>query len=104
MFNALWQHSLNHAHWERVHRIRLHRIHMASTADLAGYPPTVWYFSKITDTDHAGYVWILALLTLLYPLGSCFVRFNVRYGLYMNDDWVLGGATVRQAWCSCSSN
>ncbi|GAB7356354.1 hypothetical protein MBLNU459_g7143t1 [Dothideomycetes sp. NU459] len=64
---------------------------MSSTTD---FPPGIWYLSKITETNHAGYVWIVALLTLLYPLGACFVRFNVRYGAYRSDDWGLAAATV----------
>lgn len=34
--------------------------------------------SLVTDTDHAGYVWIVALLSLIYPFITLLVRLKVR--------------------------
>ncbi|KEQ93655.1 hypothetical protein AUEXF2481DRAFT_6721 [Aureobasidium subglaciale EXF-2481] len=56
-------------------------------------PPGTYYFSRISDTDHAGYVWIVALLSLIYPFGTLLVRLKVRWGLYGADDWALVAAT-----------
>lgn len=53
------------------------------------------YYTQITDTNRAGWIWIAGLLSLLYPVFSGFVRFHVRRGSYGADDWVLTAATVR---------
>ncbi|OBW64624.1 MAG: Uncharacterized protein AUREO_053090 [Aureobasidium pullulans] len=65
-----------------------------TTVNGAPLPPGTYYFSRITDTDHAGYVWIVALLSLIYPFGTLLVRLNVRWGLYGADDWALVAATL----------
>lgn len=49
-----------------------------TTVNGALLPPGTYYFSRISDTDHAGYVWIVALLSLIYPFGTLVVRLNVR--------------------------
>lgn len=41
-------------------------------------PPDTCYFARITDSDHAGYVWIVALLSLIYPVCTLLVRLSVR--------------------------
>ena len=56
--------------------------------------PNAHYFTRITDTDHAGWLWICGLITLSYPLLSTAVRLFVRQGVYEIDDWTIGGATV----------
>lgn len=49
-----------------------------TTVNGAPLPPGITYFSRISDTDHAGYVWIVALLSLIYPFGTLLVRLKVR--------------------------
>ncbi|CAD0082702.1 unnamed protein product [Aureobasidium vineae] len=71
-----------------------------TTVNGAPLPPGIYYFSRITDTDHAGYVWIVALLSLIYPFGTLVVRFNVRWGLYGSDDWVLLVATIQAIYAA----
>jgi hypothetical protein len=59
----------------------LQNAHMATnltTVNGAPLPPGTYYFSRVSDTDHAGYVWIVALLSLIYPFGTLVVRLNVR--------------------------
>lgn len=56
--------------------------------------PGIWYFSRITDTDNAGYVWVTSLLMLLFPVLTLFVRIHVRWDGHQIDDWVLVAATV----------
>ncbi|KAG9720581.1 hypothetical protein KCU78_g14913, partial [Aureobasidium melanogenum] len=68
-----------------------------TTVNGAPLPPGITYFSRISDTDHAGYVWIVALLSLIYPFGTLLVRLKVRWGLYGPDDWVLLMATFMAA-------
>ncbi|KAI4734649.1 hypothetical protein E4T50_14837 [Aureobasidium sp. EXF-12298] len=65
-----------------------------TTVNGAPLPPGTYYFARISDTDHAGYVWIVALLSLIYPFGTLLVRLNVRWGLYGSDDWALLIATI----------
>lgn len=63
-----------------------------TTVNGAPLPPGTYYFSRISDTDHAGYVWIVALLSLIYPFGTLLVRLNVR--------WVSDQKSRRQ-WTDC---
>lgn len=70
---------------------------MSSDASTTGMGPytNVTYFTVVTDTNRAGWLWIVGLLSLIYPLFSCWVRLHVRRGMYDIDDWAIGGATVR---------
>jgi hypothetical protein len=65
-----------------------------TTVNGAALPPGTYFFSPITETDHAGYVWIVAILSLIYPFGTLMVRMNVRRKSYGADDWALLAATV----------
>ena len=54
----------------------------------------VSYFARITDDDHAGWLWVLGFLTLIYPLLSLYVRLQVRVSNYGVEDWMICVATV----------
>jgi hypothetical protein len=49
-----------------------------TTVNGAPLPPGTYYFSQLSGTNHAGYVWIVALLSMIYPFGTLLVRLNVR--------------------------
>ncbi|OCL11754.1 hypothetical protein AOQ84DRAFT_386610 [Glonium stellatum] len=51
-------------------------------------------FSPITTDDHAGLLWITAILCLIYSLISFTVRGHVKWNLYGVDDAFLAAATV----------
>ena len=55
------------------------------------------YYTKITDDNHAGWLYIITLMSLVYMTTVFVVRFIVKYGLYGIDDWALLGATVLAA-------
>lgn len=67
-----------------------------SDASESGTGPysNVYYLTQVTKTDHAAWLWIAGLLTLLYPMFSAFVRLNVRAPRFGIDDHVLVGSTV----------
>ncbi|GAB7346828.1 hypothetical protein MBLNU459_g1920t1 [Dothideomycetes sp. NU459] len=48
-----------------------------------------YYFAKLTETDHAGVLWVITILSLTYILVSCSFRLWTRYGMYGPDDWTL---------------
>ncbi|KAK4990804.1 hypothetical protein LTR66_006706 [Elasticomyces elasticus] len=62
--------------------------------DLPLLPKGTYYLTRITADDHAGWLWIVSLLTLVYPLITCFVRLYVKRGIYSSDDWSLFASTV----------
>ncbi|KAK4997693.1 hypothetical protein LTR66_002923 [Elasticomyces elasticus] len=62
--------------------------------DLPLLPKGTYYLTRITADDHAGWLWIVSLLTLVYPLFTCFVRLYVKRGIYSSDDWTLFASTV----------
>lgn len=51
-------------------------------------------FSPIDDNDHAGYVWIVTILGLIYSLLGGLVRARIKWGIHGPDDYLLGMATV----------
>ena len=59
--------------------------------------PGTQYYTKITDDNHAGWLYIITLMSLVYMTTVFVVRFIVKYGLYGIDDWALLGATVLAA-------
>ena len=69
-----------------------------SDASDSGHGPysNVYYFTQVTEFDHAGVLWIVGVLCLLYPIISAFVRLSVRAPRYGIDDYVLVGSTVSQ--------
>lgn len=57
-----------------------------STGDL---PSDVYYFARLTPTDHSGVVWAVATISLTYALICSGVRFTLRRGMYGFDDAAL---------------
>lgn len=52
-------------------------------------------FSPVTDTDHAGNLWILAILAVAYSLLTAAIRFCIKWGVLGADDGLFGIAVVR---------
>lgn len=62
-------------------------------------PPTMdshsyTYYVENRPGNYSGALWVVSLLTLIYPLFAVLVRFFIKRGAYSSDDWVLLGATV----------
>ncbi|EXJ95667.1 hypothetical protein A1O1_00789 [Capronia coronata CBS 617.96] len=53
-------------------------------------------FSPITPDDHAGSLWIAALLCLVYSIITIFVRGHLRWKMYGTDDYLALAATALQ--------
>lgn len=51
-------------------------------------------FSPISDNDHAGYVWIVTILGLIYSGLGGLARARIKWGVHGVDDYLLGLATV----------
>lgn len=51
-------------------------------------------FSPISVGDHAGYVYIAAILFAVYTTLSAIVRGHIKVNLFGYDDWTLFGSTV----------
>lgn len=51
-------------------------------------------FSPITETDHAGFLWIITPLSIIYTGLSCLLRIWIKRGLYGWDDLLLIAGTV----------
>lgn len=51
-------------------------------------------FSPITPDDHAGSLWIAALLCLVYSVTTMFLRGHLRWNMYGVDDYLALAATV----------
>lgn len=66
-----------------------------TSASGSGPYTNVSYLARVTPADHAGWVWVEGLLTLIYPLLSVYVRMQVRIGTYDIDDFTILVATVR---------
>lgn len=60
-------------------------------------PAGTYYFTQITDTDHSGKLWVVSLLTLIYPLLACCIRLCVKRRMFTCDDYLLFLATVGAA-------
>lgn len=67
-----------------------------SDASASGKGPydNVYRLTLVTDTDHAAWLWISGILSLLYPIISSIIRIHVKRQNYGWDDWVLVGSTV----------
>ena len=55
-------------------------------------------FSPITTDDHAGLLWITAILCLIYSFIAFMVRGHVKWKLYGVDDAFLAAATVYEIY------
>lgn len=53
-------------------------------------------FSPITPDDHAGSVWIAAILCLVYSVITLSLRGHLRWKMYGTDDYLVVAATVFQ--------
>lgn len=53
--------------------------------------------SPISPDDHAGQVWILAILAIIYTGTSLVVRGSIKWNLFWFDDYLLATATVSLA-------
>lgn len=51
-------------------------------------------FSPILENDHAGYLWIVTILGLIYGTMSTAVRAHIKWRLYGADDYCIAVATV----------
>lgn len=51
-------------------------------------------FSPISSHDHAGYVWIVTILGLIYSGLGGLARARIKWGVHGVDDYLLGLATV----------
>lgn len=54
-------------------------------------------FSPILENDHAGYLWIVTILGLVYSSMSTALRAYIKWGLYGPDDYCIAVATVRKS-------
>lgn len=55
-------------------------------------PPVA--FAPIYPDDGSGYLWIMAILGLVYTTCTGLARMQIKYGAYGIDDWLLASATV----------
>lgn len=51
-------------------------------------------FSPIEQNDHAGYLWIVTILGMIYSSFSGLARARIKKGIYGADDYLIGLATV----------
>lgn len=51
-------------------------------------------FSPIEYNDHAGYLWIVTILGVIYSSLSGLARASIKRGIYGADDYLIGLATV----------
>lgn len=51
-------------------------------------------FSPIENNDHAGYLWIVTILGMIYSSFSGLARARIKKGIYGADDYLIGLATV----------
>lgn len=51
-------------------------------------------FSPVTSNDHAGNVWIITILSLIYGSAVAAVRAYTKFRMYGSDDILIGVATV----------
>jgi hypothetical protein len=58
-------------------------------------------FSEVTENNHAGVVWTIALLCLVYSVLTYITRGFIKWNLLGWDDWAITGAQVRPAFLLC---
>ncbi|KAH7030602.1 uncharacterized protein B0I36DRAFT_322101 [Microdochium trichocladiopsis] len=51
-------------------------------------------FSPIYEDDHAGYIWIVGIIALIYSLSATIARVFVKFRLFGTDDYLLVASTV----------
>lgn len=62
--------------------------------DTSDWAPSAHYYTRITQSNHAGWVYIMTIMFLCYILIVFVVRFAVKFGKYGHDDWALLASTV----------
>lgn len=55
---------------------------------------TAFRFSRITDVDHAGYLWIFSILATVYGCMTGLVRWHIKKGMFGMDDAIFALALV----------
>ena len=65
--------------------------------DTSNWIPGTKFYTQISDTNHAGWLYIITLLSLCYIVIVFAVRFVVKYGMYGQDDWTLLASTILAA-------
>ncbi|KAF2656677.1 hypothetical protein K491DRAFT_627820 [Lophiostoma macrostomum CBS 122681] len=53
-------------------------------------------FALVTQNEHAGYLWITSILSLIYTSLTLIVRLHIKWNLYGADDVLASAATVLQ--------
>jgi hypothetical protein len=56
---------------------------------------TIGRFALVTENEHAGYLWITSILSLIYASLILVVRLHIKWNLYGADDALATAATVR---------
>lgn len=51
-------------------------------------------FSPIHDNDHAGYIWIVAIMTLTYSFAATITRVLIKMSMFGTDDYLLVASMV----------
>jgi hypothetical protein len=54
-------------------------------------------FAPITPDDHAGYIWIVVIYTLIFSILACACRLWIKREKIGADDWLYCAATVSEA-------
>ncbi|KAK6389870.1 hypothetical protein LTR65_006140 [Meristemomyces frigidus] len=62
--------------------------------DTSDWIPGTRFFTQVTEQNHAGWLYIVTLMSLCYVIVVIAVRFVVKYGMYGRDDWALLVATI----------
>lgn len=58
-------------------------------------------FSPIEHNDHAGFLWIVTILGIIYSSFSGLARARIKRGIYGADDYLIGLATVSLIPAEC---
>lgn len=53
-----------------------------------------YVFAPVTSTDHAGLLWVAAILSLLFSVVTLFTRYHIKRRAFGTDDWLITAATV----------
>lgn len=70
---------------------------MDATTDDSGLPR----FSRVTSKDHAGQLWIITIVSLIYSIMGAMARAYIKYKMIGYDDILLFLATVRTFATHC---
>lgn len=86
-------HSLQAASFAEHFYASRSAVRMAAV-DTSDWTPGTYFFTRITSHNHAGWLYIITLLSLCYIILVFAVRFIVKYDMYGRDDWTLLVSTV----------